>query len=78
MRKVMIVEDEELILQGIKSIVPWDALDLMLTHMAVSYTHLAGGLDRLGADRLYTLPVGKVEEKNELYPLNLTFFQLTF
>ncbi|MBS5521485.1 MAG: response regulator [Clostridiales bacterium] len=34
MRKVMIVEDEELILQGIKSIVPWDALDLMLTHMA--------------------------------------------
>ncbi len=34
MRKVMIVEDEELILQGIKSIIDWDALGLTLTHMA--------------------------------------------
>lgn len=36
MRKVMIVEDEELILQGIKSIVHWDALDLKLIHLAHS------------------------------------------
>lgn len=34
MRKVMIVEDEELILEGIKSIVHWEALDLKLVHMA--------------------------------------------
>lgn len=34
MRKVMIVEDEELILQGIKSIVNWKALDLEVVHMA--------------------------------------------
>lgn len=34
MRKVMIVEDEELILQGIRNIVDWDGLGLQLTHMA--------------------------------------------
>lgn len=34
MRKVMIVEDEELILQGIKNIVHWEELGLELTHMA--------------------------------------------
>lgn len=34
MRKVMIVEDEELILQGIKNIVHWEELDLKLVHMA--------------------------------------------
>ena len=34
MRKVMIVEDEELILEGIKSIGHWEALDLKLVHMA--------------------------------------------
>lgn len=34
MRKVMIVEDEELILQGIKNIIDWDRLGLNLVHMA--------------------------------------------
>lgn len=34
MKKVMIVEDEELILQGIKNIVDWDGLDLQVAHMA--------------------------------------------
>lgn len=34
MKKVMIVEDEELILQGIKNIVDWERLDLNLVHMA--------------------------------------------
>lgn len=34
MRKVMIVEDEEWILQGIKSIIRWDELGLSLVHMA--------------------------------------------
>lgn len=34
MKKVMIVEDEELILQGIKNIVDWDKLGLKLVHMA--------------------------------------------
>lgn len=34
MKKVMVVEDEELILQGIKSIVHWDELGLSLVHMA--------------------------------------------
>ena len=34
MRKVMIVEDEELILQGIKNIVDWEALELEVVHMA--------------------------------------------
>lgn len=36
MRKVMIVEDEELILQGIKSIVHWEELGLVPVHMAHS------------------------------------------
>ena len=36
MRKVMIVEDEELILQGIKNIVHWNELELQLVHMAHS------------------------------------------
>lgn len=36
MKKVMIVEDEELILQGIKNIVHWEALELNLVHMAHS------------------------------------------
>ena len=36
MRKVMIVEDEELILQGIKNIVHWNELELQLFHMAHS------------------------------------------
>jgi len=34
MKKVMIVEDEELILLGIRSIVDWEKLDLNLVHMA--------------------------------------------
>lgn len=34
MRKVMIVEDEELILQGLRNIIDWDVLDLVLVHMA--------------------------------------------
>lgn len=34
MKTVMIVEDEELILMGIKSIVDWDRLGLSLVHMA--------------------------------------------
>lgn len=34
MRKVMIVEDEEFILQGIKSIIDWDSLGLSVRHMA--------------------------------------------
>lgn len=34
MRKVMIVEDEELILLGIKNIIDWEALGLNLVHMA--------------------------------------------
>ena len=36
MRKAMIVEDEELILQGIKNIVHWNELELKLVHMAHS------------------------------------------
>ncbi len=34
MKKVMIVEDEELILQGIRNIVDWEALGLDVVHMA--------------------------------------------
>ena len=34
MKKVMIVEDEELILQGIRNIVDWEALGLNVVHMA--------------------------------------------
>ncbi len=34
MKKVMIVEDEELILQGIRNILDWEALGLMVVHMA--------------------------------------------
>lgn len=34
MRKVMIAEDEELILQGLKNILDWEALDLQLVHLA--------------------------------------------
>jgi len=34
MKKVMIVEDEELILMGIRNIVDWEKLDLQLAHMA--------------------------------------------
>lgn len=34
MKKVMIVEDEELILQGIRNIVDWEALGLSVVHMA--------------------------------------------
>lgn len=34
MRKVMLVEDEEFILQGIKSIVDWEELDMRVIHMA--------------------------------------------
>lgn len=34
MKKVMIVEDEELILQGIRNIVDWEALGLRVVHMA--------------------------------------------
>ena len=34
MMKVMIVEDEELILQGIRNIVDWEALGLSVVHMA--------------------------------------------
>lgn len=34
MRKVMIVEDEELILQGIRNILDWEALGLEVVHMA--------------------------------------------
>lgn len=34
MRKVMIVEDEEFIMQGIRSIINWEKLGLTITHMA--------------------------------------------
>ncbi len=34
MKKVMIVEDEELILQGIRNILDWEALGLEVVHMA--------------------------------------------
>ena len=34
MKKVMIVEDEELILQGIRNIVDWEELGLQVVHMA--------------------------------------------
>ena len=34
MKKVMIVEDEALILQGIRNIVDWEALGLSVVHMA--------------------------------------------
>ena len=34
MKKVMIVEDEELILQGIRNILDWDSLGLQVVHMA--------------------------------------------
>lgn len=34
MKKVMIVEDEELILQGIRNILDWEALGLQVVHMA--------------------------------------------
>ena len=34
MKKVMIVEDEELILQGIRNILDWESLDLEVVHMA--------------------------------------------
>ena len=34
MKKVMIVEDEELILQGIRNIVDWEDLGLKVVHMA--------------------------------------------
>ena len=34
MKKVMLVEDEELILQGIRNIVDWEALGLSVVHMA--------------------------------------------
>ena len=33
MYRVMIVEDEELILQGIKNIVHWNELELQLVHL---------------------------------------------
>lgn len=34
MKKVMLVEDEELILQGIKNIIDWEALGLKIIHLA--------------------------------------------
>ena len=34
MKKVMLVEDEELILQGLKNILDWEALGLKVVHMA--------------------------------------------
>lgn len=34
MKKVMLVEDEELILQGIRNIIDWEALGLDVVHMA--------------------------------------------
>ena len=34
MKKVMIVEDEELILQGIRNILDWESLGLTVVHMA--------------------------------------------
>ena len=34
MKKVMIVEDEELILQGIRNILDWESLGLQVVHMA--------------------------------------------
>lgn len=34
MKKVMLVEDEELILQGIRNIIDWEALGLEVVHMA--------------------------------------------
>lgn len=34
MRKIMLIEDEELILQGLKNIIDWEALDMQVVHMA--------------------------------------------
>lgn len=34
MKKVMLVEDEEFILQGIKNIIDWEALEMTIVHMA--------------------------------------------
>lgn len=34
MRKIMLIEDEELILQGLKNIVDWEAMDMQIVHMA--------------------------------------------
>lgn len=34
MKKVMLVEDEELILQGLKNILDWESLGLEVVHMA--------------------------------------------
>ena len=34
MKKVMLVEDEELILQGLRNIIDWEELDLQVVHMA--------------------------------------------
>lgn len=34
MKKVMLVEDEELILQGMKNIIDWEALELRIIHLA--------------------------------------------
>lgn len=34
MRKIMLIEDEELILQGLRNIVDWEAMDMQIVHMA--------------------------------------------
>lgn len=34
MRKIMLIEDEELILQGLKNIIDWEALEMQVVHMA--------------------------------------------
>lgn len=34
MKKVMLVEDEDFILQGIKNIIDWEALGMTIVHMA--------------------------------------------
>lgn len=52
MRKVMIVEDEELILQGIKNIVHWNELELQLFHMAHSRTGSIGNVEKGPVDIL--------------------------
>ena len=43
MRKVMIVEDEELILQGIKNIVHWNELELQLVNNIRDFLFEMGG-----------------------------------
>lgn len=76
MKKVMIVEDEELILQGIKSIVNWEKLELELVSMAHNGREALALWDREPVDIIITdieMPemngiefLGKIREQSEL------------